>query len=564
MASQPPAGSGPMPASSTGPDRGSGAPPEPSPTSRAKRRRDTEAQPARPSLVGSQPDASTTTPLTAKGPSTVNGTAAGAVLTALSEEAKLYEARKDVFMAIAQSVDNVVSCFEGPRKQIAKEATTYVVQALKRIMGNGTAAPTPSRNWAKVVASAESAAPAPAQAPAPAPARTQNPIHPQAQTQTLAQPKEDLRVFARIPEEGLTAARKHAPFALRRKVCQALGLQLADIPHIYHIATGYSLRPLNKQVQQALLTDKQKLADSLGAYKVETPTKWFTYVVPRCPAKLWTIDGDALDPATLVEEEVFAQTGCKPIRARQSQLGVNPITNEVSWIISFSAEVLPFRLFNQSSRSQLIQKKKTIARHDPGCQGYHSNRYCNRQPLCGNCSRPSGSHETWPCIARPKCANCAGPFQANHKGCPARPLVVNGSPTLPGRKELSRIRKAGQKAYEALYQNSQASTQATDNHQRSSGDPTRHQPGSKRPRAPTPAQDSITVADASDTASSSSMDEDENEAEADVYINNNPDLPPLPTQHTPPRLSSRAQRVAQKPDYNVTNAYTHLDLDSEQ
>ncbi|KAF5500013.1 hypothetical protein CGCA056_v014950 [Colletotrichum aenigma] len=163
MASQPPAGSGPMPASSTGPDRGSGAPLEPSPTSRAKRRRDTEAQLARLSLVGSQPDASTTTPLTAKGPSTV---------------------------------------------------------------------------------------------------------------------------FACIPEEGLTAARKHAPFALRRKVCQAPGLQLADIPHIYYIATGYSLRPLNKQVQQALLTDKQKLADSLRAYRIKTPTKWFTYVVPRCPAKL--------------------------------------------------------------------------------------------------------------------------------------------------------------------------------------------------------------------------------------------------------------------------------------
>ncbi|KAJ0372164.1 hypothetical protein COL922a_014300, partial [Colletotrichum nupharicola] len=59
--------------------------------------------------------------------------------------------------------------------------------------------------------------------------------------------KEDLWVFAYIPEEGLTAARKHAPFALRRKVCQALDLQLADIPHIYHIATSYSLRPLNKQ-----------------------------------------------------------------------------------------------------------------------------------------------------------------------------------------------------------------------------------------------------------------------------------------------------------------------------
>ncbi|KAF5498142.1 hypothetical protein CGCA056_v014980 [Colletotrichum aenigma] len=333
MASQPPAGSGPLPASSAGPDRGSRAPLEPSPTSRAKRRRGTEAQLSQPSLAGSQPDASTTTPLTAKGPSTVNRIAAGAILTALNEEAKHYEARKDVFMAIAQSVDNVVSCFEGPRKQIAKEATTYVIQALKRIMWNKSAAPNLSWNWAD----------------------------------------EDLRVFARIPEEGLTAARKHAPFALRRKVCQALSLQLADIPHIYHITTGYSLGPLNKQVQQALLTNKQKLADSLGAYKVESPTKWFTYVVPRCPAKMWTLEGDALDPAALVEDEVLAQTGLKPTQAQQSHLGVNPITNEVSWIISFSMEVPPFRLFNQSSRSQLIRKKKTLIRHNPSCQGYYSN-----------------------------------------------------------------------------------------------------------------------------------------------------------------------------------------------
>ena len=57
----------------------------------------------------------------------ITGTATGAVLTALDEEAKHYEARKDVFIAIAQSVDNMVSCFEGPRKQIAKGATAYVI-----------------------------------------------------------------------------------------------------------------------------------------------------------------------------------------------------------------------------------------------------------------------------------------------------------------------------------------------------------------------------------------------------------------------------------------------------
>ncbi|KAH9227865.1 hypothetical protein K456DRAFT_1729619 [Colletotrichum gloeosporioides 23] len=162
MASQPPAGSGPLLASSANPDRGSGSPPEPPSTSRAKRRRGTEAQPPWPGLVGSQPDTSIATPLTAKGPLNVTGTATGAVLKALNEEAKHYEDRKDVFMTIAQSVDNVVSCFEGPKKQIAKEATAHVIQALKRLMGNETTAPalapapapTLSWNWANVAASA--------------------------------------------------------------------------------------------------------------------------------------------------------------------------------------------------------------------------------------------------------------------------------------------------------------------------------------------------------------------------------------------------------------------------
>ncbi|KAH9225288.1 hypothetical protein K456DRAFT_1732010 [Colletotrichum gloeosporioides 23] len=71
MASQPPAGSGPLLASSANPDRGSGSPPEPPSTSRAKRRR--------------------ATPLTAKGLLNVTGIATGAVLKALNEEVKHYE-----------------------------------------------------------------------------------------------------------------------------------------------------------------------------------------------------------------------------------------------------------------------------------------------------------------------------------------------------------------------------------------------------------------------------------------------------------------------------------------
>ncbi|KAF6810377.1 hypothetical protein CPLU01_15321 [Colletotrichum plurivorum] len=541
MASQPPVDAGPQPASPTGPDRGSGPPPGPSLTSRAKRRRDTEAQPLRPSLVGSQPNTPATAPLMAKGPSNASGTATGSILAAFDEQTRLYEARMDVFLTIARSVDNVVSSFEGPKKQIAKEATTYVIQALKRLMNN-EATSTSNRKWATVAAAASTAA------PVAAPAQNQTPTRSQAQTQP-----EDLRVFARIPEESLTAARKHAPFALRQTVCQALGLQLADIPHIYHITTGYSLKPRNKEVQQSFLNNKQKLADCLGAFRTETPTKWFTYAIPRCPFRLQSLDGDSIDVSSLIEDEIIAQTGHKPVLARQSRLGPNLATNEITGVVSFPTEVSPFRLFNQSSKAQLIQKKGTLARHNPGCQGYHRNRYCNRRALCNNCGGPSDSHETRLCPAKPKCANCSGPFQAGHADCPARPILVNGHPTLPGRKERTRIRKAGQKAYDALYGTNQSNVTESGTQQSEGSLPPGQgqQPGSKRPRTRTPSQSSIVCRGDGDTASG--VDEDDTmDSEA------------LPQTNRPIRpIHSRSQRVAQKPDYNVANAYNYLDLDSE-
>ncbi|KAF6787587.1 hypothetical protein CMUS01_16448 [Colletotrichum musicola] len=116
MASQPPAGSGPQPAPPAGPDRGPGPSQEPISTLRAKRRRDTEAQLLRPSLVGSQPNTPVTTPSTAQGPSNASGAATGSILAAFDEQTRLFEARKNIFLTIAQSVNNVVLSFEGPKK----------------------------------------------------------------------------------------------------------------------------------------------------------------------------------------------------------------------------------------------------------------------------------------------------------------------------------------------------------------------------------------------------------------------------------------------------------------
>ncbi|KAF6782655.1 hypothetical protein CMUS01_16708, partial [Colletotrichum musicola] len=229
MASQPPAGTGSQSAPPAGPNRGSRPPPEPTSTPKAKRRRDTEAQPPRPSLVGSQPDGPDTAPLSARAPLNASGAATGSILATLDEQARLYKAQKDIFLTVAQSVDNVVSSFEGPKKQIAKEATTYVIQALKRLMNNEAApAPTPARNWAATAASAPTAASASPTTSTPVPAQTRA----LARSQPRTQP-EDLQIFVRIPEEGLEAARNNAPFALRRIICQILGLQLADIPQIY-------------------------------------------------------------------------------------------------------------------------------------------------------------------------------------------------------------------------------------------------------------------------------------------------------------------------------------------
>ncbi|KAK1471334.1 hypothetical protein CABS01_16377 [Colletotrichum abscissum] len=156
MASQPPPGTGLMSADTADPELGSGTPPEPNPTTRAKRRRDTKALPTRPSLTGSQLDATNDAPSSAEGPTTSTsspptGFATGSVLTALAEEARQYEARKDVFLTIAQSVDSVVASFDGSRKQIAKEASGYVIQALKRLINHETT-PVAARSWAAVAA----------------------------------------------------------------------------------------------------------------------------------------------------------------------------------------------------------------------------------------------------------------------------------------------------------------------------------------------------------------------------------------------------------------------------
>ncbi|GKT70531.1 hypothetical protein ColTof4_02954 [Colletotrichum tofieldiae] len=121
--------------------------------------------------------------------------ATGSVLSALDEEARKYEAQKEVFWTIAQSVDSVVTSFDGHRKQIATEATAYAIQALRKLTKTETGS-TAARSWPTIAASASVDAPAAMQAPI----RPQAPCP--AQSGLLTQPKEGLRIFCPHPGRG--------------------------------------------------------------------------------------------------------------------------------------------------------------------------------------------------------------------------------------------------------------------------------------------------------------------------------------------------------------------------
>lgn len=79
---------------------------------------------------------------------------------------------------------------------------------------------------------------------------------------------------------------------------------------IKHTATGYSRRPRNDEVRSLLLQKSSEITYRLKASKIEEATRWYQYLIPKCPLQLWTLDGNAVETsAQLMQEEVKTQTG---------------------------------------------------------------------------------------------------------------------------------------------------------------------------------------------------------------------------------------------------------------
>jgi hypothetical protein len=154
-----------------------------------------------------------------------------------------------------------------------------------------------------------------------------------------------------------------------------------------------------------------------------------------------------VDIASVIREEIVAQTGTEPVSVRPSKNGPDLTTKTRSWIVSFLREVPTFRIFGADIRSRLIQKKPPIIRHDPGCQGYHPRHRCGRLPRCANCGRPDDHQHVTPCTKPPQCANCHGPARADHENCPAKPTRKAGKLVQLTKRELAAVRRTGRQLY---------------------------------------------------------------------------------------------------------------------
>lgn len=145
----------------------------------------------------------------------------------------------------------------------------------------------------------------------------------------------------------------------------------SDIQHVRRTPAGYAIQPATKLVRDRLVADdlKKELGCAFDASKVSLPEKWFTYAIQDVPFSLKLGPAEYTSTGDLIEEEVYVQTGQKPVSCRPSRYGPNPATGNGTWLVSLlSPAAHRFTLFDCSGPAFLVQKVPKIAVHSTGCQ----------------------------------------------------------------------------------------------------------------------------------------------------------------------------------------------------
>lgn len=364
------------------------------------------------------------------------------------EQVKAYEAKVAVFRACVNSFEETLKQFtSGPERHFAEHFTNSFIEFWSEALRDVKSAPYPTVPTYSSIA-ANNAAHRLSPRPLPTdPNLTLPPVLPQqhgrqGQRPRPAPPKEDLRVFIRLPSDA--PARHLNGFSIRDHITKKIGIDLRKIPQVTQTKTGWAILPTDHATHALLIERQSEWSEELGATAIEKGQKWFTYIVPECPRRLTDLQGKELDYINAAKEDILCQTGLSPVRVQPTRKDSgDPFTQTIT--VSFLEQPnKPWRLFGSSQPARLLEK------HNPPnqcktCWGYHPRRDCRRTVRCRRCGLTGHLEEK--CTAQEQCANCLGPHVADTPTCPARPKRTHGMLRRLTKEERSLVRRLGQQMY---------------------------------------------------------------------------------------------------------------------
>ncbi|XP_044718802.1 Endonuclease/exonuclease/phosphatase [Hirsutella rhossiliensis] len=283
-------------------------------------------------------------------------------------------------------------------------------------------------------------------------------------------------------------------------------------------------------------------AACLGTEAVEGFQNWHTYTVADCPRQLTDIWGSAVDYGQAIREEIKLQTGVEPVDVHESQetrRGLRPAYRDDDCVIQggYTEEMATLRHRPISA---------TDHQEPPTYPMYHSRFICDQKPACRRCG--GKDHHGDDCDRPERCANCFGPFQEDHKQCPARPRRSHGQLVRLSKIEKHAVRKMGSRLYRQTNMELErlaptTSPQAVEARQMQRPPPSSAQ--APDPTALLPPQDEIVVATYSPESLKKRLPETKNPRQEDY-----PSSPGQRGKAEP--YHSMALRLAEAEDYDIT------------
>lgn len=258
----------------------------------------------------------------------------------------------------------------------------------------------------------------------------------------LQAPRKDKRIFFSIQNDA--ALKSASPWEFRRAFCAATGTQDSLFKAITRTRSGFAALAASAKASEEILSEevKQKAINALKIADLGLRQPWSQYIIHKVPITLRDLEGDRVTISEEhINEEVKSKTGFTPVKASISKHPYRYDPTLTSWIISFTQEVRPFRLFETSALATPYAPKPKIIQCDI-CLGFHHSPHCQGVQRCHTCGR----HAHGDCAKLSQCANCLGPHDSRSPSCPARPVIISGRLQYKTKAQRKALQAAGKKA----------------------------------------------------------------------------------------------------------------------